>query len=142
MSSDTQTPPAAGHQIPDDHTFALRIPAYAALTSAERDQVDDDPTAEWPVHVRFESVTAALKALRSDGPTSEVVAVSVVEFAVRWSYSKREIETRIRRGLPLVGEGRARRVPLTEGDAWMREQGESPVIRRARAAARRAARGT
>jgi len=112
------------------------LPAYGALTPRERARVDDDPSGEWPVHIRFESVDAALKALRSDAPTSVVVALSVAEFAARWSFSKRQVETYIRQGLPLVGRGRARRVPLSEGDEWMRTHADG-TERRMRDAARR-----
>lgn len=67
---------------------------------------------------------------------TEVVALSVAKFARRWDFGKRQIETYIRRGLPRCGEGKGRRIPIAEGDDWMRNH-QDPLAKRAAAAARR-----
>jgi hypothetical protein len=68
------------------------------------------------------------------------VALKIDAFAKRWSISPRSVRYRIQQGLPVVGSGRSMRVPVEEGDLWMRDHGEEPVVARAKSAARRAAR--
>jgi len=66
----------------------------------------------------------------------EVIALTVAKFAKRWGYSKRYIETCLRHGLPIHGEGRGRRIPIAEGDEWVRLH-RDPLARRASEAAKR-----
>lgn len=66
----------------------------------------------------------------------EVVALTVAKFAGRWDYCKRQIETYIRHGLPIHGEGRERRILIAEGDEWMRLY-RDPLARRASETAQR-----
>ncbi len=73
-------------------------------------------------------------------PTPPKAFASVAEYAEHVGYSKRTIETLIRRGLPISGSGRLRRVPVVEADQWLREGGTDKVTaRRARLDARRSA---
>jgi len=66
----------------------------------------------------------------------EIVALSVSKFAFRWDHCKRQIETYLRQGLPIHGEGRGRRIVIAEGDEWMRLY-RDPLARRASQAAQR-----
>ena len=68
------------------------------------------------------------------------IALKIKAFGDRWSISPRSVRYAIKRGLPVVGSGRATRIPVAEGDQWMRDHGEEPVVARAKSAARRAAR--
>jgi hypothetical protein len=93
----------------------------------------------WPIRLHLPGVDAFVELLNGTrrAPIALApVALTVVNFAKRWNYSKRQIETYIRQGLPLVGQGRARRVAIAEGDAWMRTHAD-PTERRMREAARR-----
>ena len=73
----------------------------------------------------------------SRGPEKKYM--SVVEYARHVGLSKRTVENLLRRGLPLVGRGRLRRVPVAEADAWMRQgTSQDALERRARLDARRA----
>lgn len=65
-------------------------------------------------------------------PKQAPVAITVCNFATRWSMSKRTIENLIRRGLPIAGAGKLRRIVITEGDEWMRQRHEDPIARRAK----------
>jgi hypothetical protein len=76
--------------------------------------------------------------------------MTVREYAEHAGYCPRSIENFIHEGMPLVGEGRRRRVSVREADAWLRgrrrgEAARSPsrglvgVEERARQDARRAA---
>ncbi len=48
------------------------------------------------------------------------------QFAGRWSVSVRTVHYWIAQGLPVVRVGRVVRLPLVEGDAWVRGLGENP----------------
>ena len=48
--------------------------------------------------------------------------LTVQQYADRWQVSVRTIESRITSGLPLVGEGKMRRVPVQQADAWLSQQ--------------------
>jgi excisionase family DNA binding protein len=66
--------------------------------------------------------------------------VTVSAYAEHLGLSKRTIENLIREGLPLVGRGRRRRIPIVEADAWMKnERGDAAIERRARRDAQRSA---
>jgi hypothetical protein len=117
--------------------FAVEFPSPNGLTPAEAEAVRD-PTADWPVHLRFPSVGEMMQVLvprPAEQAPMAPVALKVADFAKRWGFSKREIENRIRRGLPIVGEGRARRIVVAQGDAWMENHGESRRHELARKAA-------
>lgn len=88
-----------------------------------------------------DETSAASKVISQSMPVPletslEVIALTVAKFAKRWGYSKRYIETCLRQGLPKCGEGRGRRIPIAEGDAWMRLH-RDPLARRASEAAKR-----
>lgn len=88
-----------------------------------------------------DETSAASKVISQSMPvpletSPEVIALTVAKFAKRWGYSKRYIETCLRQGLPKCGEGRGRRIPIAEGDAWMWLH-RDPLARRASEAAKR-----
>lgn len=45
--------------------------------------------------------------------------LKLMEFANRWHMSRAALYDRLGEGLPSTGEGRRRRIPVAEGDAWM-----------------------
>jgi len=57
------------------------------------------------------------------------------EFAARWGFKRRVVYRLIQEGLPTTGEGKRRRIPVAEGDAWMSESGTTRIEERARQAA-------
>lgn len=130
-------PPGSEARKPNTR-FAIVLPK---LAPAEAESV-----AEWPVQIRFPTVGDAMRLLASaktgtEGPGSTLpMYMSVAEYAQHRRLSKRSVETLIKRGLPLDGRGRLRRVPVAEADRWMAEQNDGGVTRRAQQAARRAAR--
>ncbi len=80
----------------------------------------------------------AITGLKESAPTKTFMTVA--EYGERIGLSKRTVENLIRRGLPLAGSGRLRRVPVAEADAWLREgRAEDALERRARLDARRSA---
>ena len=75
-------------------------------------------------------------------PTPEYMRVDA--YAARVGVSERTLWTWVRRGLPIVGRGRCRRVPVVDADRWLAEQRQPDTAiedRARRAAATRAARG-
>ncbi len=57
--------------------------------------------------------------------------VSVSEYADRIGVCKRTVENWIKKGLPLIGSGKSRRVPVDEADKWMRNGGPDGELERA-----------
>lgn len=64
---------------------------------------------------------AALES-RHDGNRLEPSHMKVAEYAKRIQVCKRTVENRITEGLPVLGVGRARRIPVEEADAWLRSR--------------------
>lgn len=71
------------------------------------------------------------------------IYLPAVAYARRVSLSERTIWNLIARGLPCIGQGRTRRVAVTDADAWLRarrDHVDDAVERQARAAARKVSR--
>ncbi len=60
------------------------------------------------------------------------VYTTVAEFAMRCGFSKRHVENLIRQGLPIVGQGRGRRVPIAQADSWLANSTDKGIEERAR----------
>jgi excisionase family DNA binding protein len=55
-------------------------------------------------------------------------SVTMDEYAKRVGYSKRTIEKFVARGMPSVGKGRLRRIPIAQADEWIRTTVESDDV--------------
>lgn len=68
----------------------------------------------------------------------EAAFMKVADYADRVGVCKRTVENWISDGLPIVGAGRLRRVPVDEADTWFRNLGkDEDIVERARQKARR-----
>jgi len=67
--------------------------------------------------------------------------MKVAEFAQHIGMCKRSVENMVTEGLPIVGKGRRRRVPVAEAVSWVRAGGaDAEIEKRARFDANRASR--
>jgi hypothetical protein len=76
-------------------------------------------------------------------PEPTPIYMRVAEYAKRVSLSERTLWYLVPKGLPVVGDGPARRVDVARADTWLRERSaqlDDAVEREARAAAAKAAR--
>ena len=95
-----------------------------------------------------EALAAALRAeadaIGAEAPAAPAsLYLPVAAFAARVALSERTIWTFVRKGMPVIGSGRGKRIDVVRADAWLaehRDAVDSGVELQARTAARAAAR--
>ncbi len=134
--------PPAGVVISAEGIGALAATGATLLTSSKGMETVVDRIVQAAVEglVRVFRTDARLvrelvTAVNARGAPTEVVAMPPEEFAARWGFKRRVVYRLIQEGLPTTGEGKRRRIPVAEGDAWMSESGTTRIEERARQAA-------
>jgi hypothetical protein len=137
-------PPAVSSEVEAAaHRAEAQVAAAEAATALLESRVHTTGAAIAALRARCAEegieLTTPPASAPEPAPSEPPVALAIKAFAMRWSLSERSIRYRIQQGLPVVGSGRATRIPVAEGDLWMRENGEDPAVKAAKKAARRAA---
>jgi hypothetical protein len=73
--------------------------------------------------------------VRARGAATEQVAMTPEQFGARHGFKRRAVYDFFNEGLPSQGEGKRRRVPVAEGDAWMSGKATSRIEKHAKQAA-------
>jgi hypothetical protein len=108
-----------------------------AVIGSVLDALERDPQLRARVRELLQHSDDRTVATREPAP----LYLAVGAFAARVGYSKRHVEHLVREGLPLIGAGRARRVPVAAAEQWLAQRGDrdARAAERARLDAARAA---
>jgi hypothetical protein len=80
------------------------------------------------MRARIDTMIDAIKSAPAapERPLIEPRWMNMNAFCERWSISRGTLYTRIGEGLPVVGEGRNRRIDVKAGDEWMQRRQTRP----------------
>jgi hypothetical protein len=76
------------------------------------------------IRARVDDMIGELRAEAENDtePKPERTYMKIDEFCARWSISRRTIYARIAEGLPVDGDGHARRIHVKTADEWMKRR--------------------
>ena len=100
------------------------------------DELRADPT----LANQLRELLAPAATTRVVATNPEPVYATVPAFCTRMGWSRSHVESLIKSGLPVVGCGRARRIPIQQAEAWLSQgAGDGAAARCANASRARAA---